>query len=187
MTLSAAKRERGIFIEQAFAPGSASTSRRITINRPVAMSVALCMLFSCSTTSNLTLSRTLPCGVGFLRHFIYSNLLLGCRNDTALTSPTSYPSAQLSLRRLISVFQTTSWLIIYLDRDVYAPNAVLQQPFFSSLSTIFGSVGCMRFVFLVAPKNRECTIVTLRSLQFITLAALFLAKCFSHLILYRQG
>ncbi len=70
----------GIFIEQV-APGSA---RQLlcggsAYKLPVAMSVALCMLFlPCLDNLHLTFSRTLFCGVGFSAPFLaYSNLLLG--------------------------------------------------------------------------------------------------------------
>ncbi len=65
-----------------------------------------------------------------LRHFICQQSAAWLRNDTAHFSHQNPFCSALSLRRLISVFQTTSWLIIfYLDSRCRRPNAVLQQPF----------------------------------------------------------
>ena len=82
----------------------------------------------------------------------------------------------VSLRRLIAVFQAASWLIIYLDRDIYVPNAVLQKPFPGSLGIRFGSVGlCVRLILVVAPANGECAI---HQRHYVASCFLRLRRCF---------
>ncbi len=46
----------------------------------------------------------------------------------------------------LSRLQTTNWLIIYLDHDIFfAPNAVLQLAIFARLAYRFGGMGFLRF------------------------------------------
>ncbi len=70
---------------------------------------------------NLTFSRTLVLRCETSAPFLYIQQSAAVSERYCSLLPTKC-SASVS-RRLISVFQTTSWLIIYLDRDVCAPNA----------------------------------------------------------------
>ncbi len=174
MTLSAATRTLcGIFIEQ-FAPGSASTSGRSAL---ITVCGNMCMPFSCSQPPPEHSAVLVLC-VGFCAILYTAICCLSRRNDTT-TSPTKTLSCSAQSQTVyLSVFQTTSWLI--LTGDVHAPNAA-QQPFFSSLSTIFGSVGFSHAaVFLVAPANRECNSSGISHVasSLTCLRRCFLCRCF---------
>ncbi len=92
---------------------------------------------------NLTFSRTLFCGVGL--RYLYSNLLLKLAKRYCSLLHQTFCSASVSDGLFVSS-KLPAGLLFILTRCLRS-NAVLQQPFFSSLSTIFGSVGCMRSVF----------------------------------------
>ncbi len=77
--------------------------------------------------------RTLFCGVGFCAGQ-QSAAWLAKRLSTSPTKIAAQPQSQTAYLRL----PNSSWLIIYLDRDVYARTRA-PAAIFSSLLSIFGS------------------------------------------------
>ncbi len=124
MTLSAA--QRGSFCGYSLSrlsPGSARQLRGGSAYNRLYVAIGVAMY------AFLLLDNLQSAGAVCAPFAAYSNLLLDYET-ILLTSPCCSASG---LRRLIRL-QTTSWLIIYLDRDVYAPNAVLHALFLARLA-----------------------------------------------------
>ncbi len=142
------------------------------------MSVALCMLFSCSTTS--TWHSPEPCSaVSAFAPFYIQQFKLNSET-ILLTSLTKTLSAQPQSQTAYSCLPNYQpWFIIYLDWWCLRPNAVLQQPFLARLAPIFGSVGFrMRFVFQL---QRTVNALSGHYGPSVYYALCRFAKCFSHL------
>ncbi len=135
---------------------------------------ALCMCLLLLDNSNLTFSRT------HSAVFIYSTPKGLVSETILLTSPTKILSAQPQSQTVYLRLSPNYQLVYYLSWLRCLRSGTLQQPF-SSLSTIFGSVELSHAVRFSSPSEPwMCNSSgTLRSLQFITLAALsFLRSAF---------
>ncbi len=140
---------------------------------------------------NLTFSELLVLRCRLLR-ILYTAICCLVRNDTALTSPRKILSAQPPVSDGLSPSSNCRWPIIYLDRDVYAPNAVLSSHVRSSLLCIFDSVRFLpAYAVRFSRRSSEPWMCnssgTLRSLQFITCGAASSEVLFSHLDTLSSG
>ncbi len=169
------QRQRERSAEYSLSRLSRQARRHFAADQPsVAMSVAY-MPFSArqpppDILQNLVL-RCLACAI------LYSNLLLAIET-ILLTSPTKILRSAQSQTAYLRL-PTTAGLLFILTAMPTLRTPCSSSHFLARLGTIFGSVGFrMRFVFLVAPANRECTIRGHYVASSLLRQALFLRSAF---------
>ena len=137
------------------------------------------MPFSCSTTSSLTFLQNLILRLlASAPFYIQRSAAWLAKRYCSLLPPNPFCSAAASGCFSLSCRLPAGLLLIFTAMS-YAPNAVLQQPFFSFLGGRLCFVSFrVRLVFLVTPANGKCTIHHTSNSSFLRLRRCFLRVLF---------